>query len=65
MAIGYSSQKVKVHVQDGAEFLIHHKSSFDVIITDSSDPIGEHLSGLHLYGHFACCCWSRSRKVLI
>ena len=40
MAIGYKDPRVKVHVQDGAEFLVDHKESFDVIITDSSDPIG-------------------------
>ena len=41
MAIGYKDPRVKVHVQDGAEFLVDHKESFDVIITDSSDPIGQ------------------------
>ena len=40
MAIGYKDPRVKVHVQDGAEFLVDHKESFDIIITDSSDPIG-------------------------
>ena len=40
MAIGYKDPRVKVHVQDGAEFLVDHKESFDVIITDSSDPVG-------------------------
>lgn len=46
MAIGYKDPRVKVHVQDGAEFLVDHKESFDVIITDSSDPIG---GWLHCY----------------
>lgn len=35
-----SSPKVTVHVQDGVKFLEDHINEFDVIITDSSDPIG-------------------------
>ena len=49
MSIGYADPRVKVHIQDGAEFLIDHCDSFDVIITDSSDPIGK----LHNY---LCTC---------
>ncbi len=30
---------------DGAEFMSTKKESFDVIITDSSDPIGKFSSG--------------------
>lgn len=40
MAVGYDNPKVKVHVQDGVKFLAEHKGKFDVIITDSPDPIG-------------------------
>ena len=40
-AVGFSSPKVKVHIQDGAEFMQQCTGQFDVIITDSSDPIGE------------------------
>ena len=43
LAVGYSDPRVKVHVQDGAEYLVDHKASYDVIITDSSDPIGKVL----------------------
>ena len=43
LAVGYKDPRVKVHVQDGAKFLIDHQESFDVIITDSSDPIGSWL----------------------
>ena len=46
LAVGYKDPRVKVHVQDGAKFLVDHRESFDVIITDSSDPIG---SWLHCY----------------
>ena len=41
MAVGFSNPKVKVHIQDGSEFLCQNKNKFDVIITDSSDPIGK------------------------
>jgi spermidine synthase len=37
---GYDDPRVKVHVMDGAKFLEENQGSFDVIITDSSDPIG-------------------------
>ena len=41
MAVGYADPRVKVHIRDGAEYLDDHKAAYDVIITDSSDPIGE------------------------
>lgn len=40
MAKGFKHPKVKVHVGDGFKFLDDYKDSFDVIITDSSDPKG-------------------------
>ncbi len=40
MAAGFSNPKVHLHVQDGAEFMKENLENFDVIITDSSDPIG-------------------------
>ena len=40
MSMGFSHPKVHVHIQDGADFLCQNKERFDVIITDSSDPIG-------------------------
>jgi hypothetical protein len=40
MAIGFQHPKVKVHVGDGFKYLEDFKDSFDVIITDSSDPEG-------------------------
>ena len=39
-APAFSDDRVHVHLGDGAAFLKEHKASFDVIITDSSDPIG-------------------------
>jgi len=40
LAKGYDDSRVTVHVMDGAEFMKKNTDSFDVIITDSSDPIG-------------------------
>lgn len=41
MAIGYSSSKLTLHVGDGFEFMKQNRDAFDVIITDSSDPMGK------------------------
>ncbi|OLY83210.1 Spermidine synthase [Smittium mucronatum] len=51
MAIGFSHPKVTVHVGDGFEFMKSKKDYFDVIITDSSDPVGpaESLFGVNYY----------------
>lgn len=40
LACGYDDPRVKVHIMDGNEFMGKHADYFDVIITDSSDPIG-------------------------
>ena len=40
MSVGFEHPKVKVHVGDGFKFLDDYKNTFDVIITDSSDPEG-------------------------
>eukprot|EP00048_Salpingoeca_helianthica_P009814 m.140738 g.140738 ORF g.140738 m.140738 type:complete len:170 (-) comp14955_c0_seq2:36-545(-) len=40
MAVGFESPKATVHVGDGLAFMRAHPAEFDVIITDSSDPIG-------------------------
>jgi spermidine synthase len=40
LAKGYDDPRVQVHVMDGALFMEQNQESFDVIITDSSDPIG-------------------------
>lgn len=41
MAVGYSSPKLTLHVGDGFEFMKQNRDAFDIIITDSSDPVGE------------------------
>lgn len=40
LSCGFSDSRVSVHYQDGAEFMTQHSGEFDIIITDSSDPIG-------------------------
>jgi spermidine synthase len=40
LAVGYDDPRVKVLIRDGVKFMEENQSSFDVIITDSSDPIG-------------------------
>lgn len=42
MSAGLDHPKVTLNVGDGFEFLKQHKGEFDVIITDSSDPVGEY-----------------------
>lgn len=46
MAVGYSSSKLTLHVGDGFEFMKQNQDAFDVIITDSSDPMGRPEAGL-------------------
>lgn len=36
----WNHPKLTLFTGDGAEFLKNHKKSFDVIIIDSSDPLG-------------------------
>ena len=40
MAECYKDPRVTVHIGDGFKFLPEHKNEYDVIITDSSDPVG-------------------------
>lgn len=40
MAVGFQHPKVKVHIGDGFAYLKENEGSYDVIITDSSDPVG-------------------------
>ncbi|HPQ51760.1 MAG TPA: polyamine aminopropyltransferase [Spirochaetota bacterium] len=40
LASSFSDSRVTVHTEDGAEFLKNHKNTYDIIIVDSSDPIG-------------------------
>uniref|UniRef100_A0A1I7XBX4 PABS domain-containing protein n=1 Tax=Heterorhabditis bacteriophora TaxID=37862 RepID=A0A1I7XBX4_HETBA len=51
MSCSFSHPKLKLFCGDGFEFLKSHKNEFDVIITDSSDPVGpaESLFGQSYY----------------
>ena len=40
MACGFDDSRVRVHIQDGNEFIQDRQKYYDVIIVDSSDPIG-------------------------
>ena len=40
MAVSFEDERLELFTGDGAQFLKEHKEEFDVVITDSSDPIG-------------------------
>lgn len=44
MACGFENPKVKLTIGDGFEYMKNHRHEFDVIITDSSDPVGPAVS---------------------
>lgn len=44
MSSGFESPKINLAIGDGFEFMKNHKEEFDVIITDSSDPVGPAVS---------------------
>ncbi|XP_039491231.1 spermidine synthase isoform X1 [Drosophila santomea] len=44
MACGFANEKLKLTIGDGFDYMKKHKNEFDVIITDSSDPIGPAVS---------------------
>ena len=37
---GLSDPRLQIHIQDGMEFIDAHHNEFDVIIIDTSDPMG-------------------------
>lgn len=41
MAEGFNSPKLELHIGDGLQFIKDTPRKFDVVITDSSDPVGE------------------------
>lgn len=43
MACGFQHEKVTLHIEDGFEFMKNNVQQFDIIITDSSDPVGKYL----------------------
>ncbi|RWR98765.1 uncharacterized protein B4U79_06755, partial [Dinothrombium tinctorium] len=40
LACSFANSRVKLVIADGYEFVKNHKQMYDVIITDSSDPVG-------------------------
>lgn len=56
MACGFNSPKLKLTIGDGFEYMKQRQGEFDVIITDSSDPIGpaESLFQEPYYGLLRC-----------
>lgn len=65
MAIGFESSKLSLHIGDGFEYMKKHQGEFDVIITDSSDPIGKLVISKHVLvfwklsmnQHNCICLW--------
>lgn len=47
MSKGFQHPKTTIHVGDGFKFLEDYRTTFDVIITDSSDPEGPAQSLFH------------------
>lgn len=37
---GLTHPKLRVHIGDGFKFMAEHQQEYDIIITDSSDPVG-------------------------
>ena len=40
MSVGFASPKLSLHIEDGFKFMQQNLNEYDVIITDSSDPVG-------------------------
>ncbi len=40
LACGFDDPRVRIHIADGSAYLKEHQNQYDVIIVDSSDPIG-------------------------
>lgn len=55
IAKGFDDPKLTLHIGDGLDFVSKCENEFDVIITDSSDPIGM-LHSTHAYFIFQWLC---------
>lgn len=51
LACGFDDRRVRLHIADGVRFVHDHPGEFDVIIVDSTDPVGpgEALFGADFY----------------
>jgi len=68
MACGFQHDKVTLHIEDGFEFMKNNAQRFDVIITDSSDPVGEYFKQLNFNSRAVinvCIYVSRSKRIVI
>lgn len=52
IAKGFDDPKLTLHIGDGLDFVSKCENEFDVIITDSSDPIGTLLHSKRAYISF-------------
>ena len=59
MASGFNHPKLTLHVEDGFKFMQQHEQAFDVVITDSSDPVGPAIS---LFQESYFCLMRRALK---
>lgn len=46
LAKGFDSPKLDLVIGDGFDYLKKHTNEFDIIITDSSDPVGKSFDPL-------------------
>jgi predicted membrane-bound spermidine synthase len=60
MAVGFQDPRVTVFNGDGCEYAKGRKGEFDVIIVDSSDPIGESI-----HSPIDCSTFDRTRRDLV
>ena len=51
LSCGFDDPRVRLHIGDGVKFVKEHPGEFDVIIVDSTDPVGpgEALFGEEFY----------------
>ncbi|EEQ98784.1 spermidine synthase, putative [Perkinsus marinus ATCC 50983] len=40
LSVAFDDPRVRIHLEDGAAFMKRHSSEFDIIVCDTSDPIG-------------------------
>ena len=65
MASSFDSPKLNLHIGDGFEFMKKHRGEYDVIITDSSDPIGKILLRKPIHAIYSNISKCKYVKILI
>ena len=57
LSSGYSSPKLTIHIEDANKYMERYAGEFDVIITDSCDPIGMLIyTSYYAYSQLALLC---------